>query len=68
MDYETAKEIVHNALAFFDPTNLIFQSINRIEDEEIRNEFKADAELVMKHSTALLLKAVKRYPDLSPFK
>lgn len=68
MTYEIAKEIVANALAFFDPTNAVFRSINQIEDEAVRNELMSDAEMLIKHSTALILKVAMRHPDLNPFK
>ena len=68
MTYETAKEIVAGGLAFFDPTNAIFRSINQIEDEDERSELMVDVEMITKHSTALIFKAIKKYPDLNPFK
>jgi hypothetical protein len=68
MTYQIAKEIVSSALAFFEPTNAVVRSINQLEDESLRNELMAHAEMVTKHSTALILKVSMRHPDLNPFK
>ena len=68
MTYELAKEIVASALAFFEPTNAVVRCIHQIEDESVKKELMADAEMVTKHSTALILKVSMRHPDLNPFK
>jgi len=68
MKRELAEEIIRNALAFFEPTNVLFRSVKQIEDENIKNDIMIEVELLTKHSTKLIFKVISKYPDLNPFK
>jgi hypothetical protein len=66
VNFEVAKEILDKTIELGERTNSIFNAVNTINDDALRNELMLHVEHLVKHGNALILKIEKMYPELNP--